>query len=244
MNYSIDLNADLGEGKANDGALLKHVSSCNIACGGHVGNRLSILKTIRLAKNNNVKIGAHPSYPDVENFGRKSIKITTDDLVDSIDKQLLLFQKCIEETDAKWQHIKFHGALYNDLKTNITKAEALVGLIQKKYSGITLYVPPKSKIKSIAETQIPIKIEGFADRAYNEDLSLVSRKQTNALLITPKEVIKQVRKMIIEKKVAISNSKFTPIKVDTICIHGDTPQAIDILKELYIELKKHKIEIK
>ncbi len=243
MNYKIDLNADLGEGKANDEAILKYVSSCNIACGGHAGNRSSILKTLQLAQKYNVKIGAHPSYPDVDNFGRKSISISLDALVKAIDSQLNLFRKCIEETKATWHHIKFHGALYNDLKSDEVKARAILNLIKNKYPNITLYVPPNSVIQTIAKSQIPIKIEGFADRAYNEDLSLVSRQNPNAVFTSESKVVNQVKKMIIDKIIEIPNSKTKPIKVDTICIHGDTPKALEMLETLVAELKKQKIKI-
>jgi len=243
MNYSIDLNADLGEGKANDEALLKYVSSCNIACGGHIGNRSSILKTIQLAEKYNVKIGAHPSYPDSENFGRKSLDLPIDNLVESIDNQLFLFQQCIHETKAEWHHVKFHGALYNDLKTDTNKALALVNLIQKKYKGITLFVPPNSVVQTIAEYKVPIKIEGFADRAYNEDLSLVSRQKPHAVYSSTKDVTHQVKTMVLENEIKTVNSKTIPIDVDTICIHGDTPKALEMVEILVSELKNHKIKI-
>ncbi len=243
MNYSVDLNADLGEGQTSDELLLKYVSSCNIACGGHVGNHSSILKTIELAKKYKVKIGAHPSYPDKENFGRKSINISTSDLVDSIDSQLKLFQDSITKTEAEWHHIKFHGSLYNDLKTDTAKAKALVDLLRKHYSGIKLYVPPNSEILSIAKHQVPTQVEGFADRAYHDDLSLVSRQKPNAVFQSSQEVVNQVKTMVIDKTVKSINSKFIPIQVDTICIHGDTPKAIEMLEKLVEELKNHKIKI-
>ncbi|NBC58404.1 MAG: 5-oxoprolinase subunit PxpA [Bacteroidetes bacterium] len=243
MNYSIDLNADLGEGKANDEALLKFVSSCNIACGGHAGNRSSILKTIQLAQKYNVKIGAHPSYPDIKNFGRKSMDISIPVLIRSIENQLMQFEECINEAQAKWQHIKFHGALYNDLKFDKSKAKAMVDLIQKNYPGIAIFAPPNSVFQSVAKSKIPIKVEGFADRAYNNDLSLVSRQKPNAVLTSSEEVVNQVVKMIVNQAVRVSQSKTIPISVDTICIHGDTPKALEILEILVEELKNHKIKI-
>lgn len=243
MKISIDLNADLGEGKANDEALLKLVSSCNIACGGHVGNRTSIIETIQLAQKYNVKIGAHPSYPDIKYFGRKSMQLSIDDLVKSIDNQLVLFQKCINETQAKWSHIKFHGALYNDLKNDKVKAKALVKLIKNKYPNVRLFVPPNSVVQSIAQSQISIKVEGFADRVYNEDLSLVSRTQYNALHTTSEAVVNQVSKIVVDRLVETLNSNYIPINVDTICIHGDTPQALEILKQLVENLDQNQIHI-
>ena len=220
---------------------IKLISSCNIACGGHAGSDESILKTINLAKANQVKIGAHPAYPDKEKFGRTSLDISIVSLVESIDSQLNNFKRHIEYTHAKWHHIKFHGALYNDLKHNRDIAKALVELIKEKHKNIALYVPPNSVIKSIAEAQIPIFVEGFADRAYNQDLSLVSRQEFNAVLFDEKEVVQQILNMIIHQKVKTISGQRVPIQVDTICLHGDNPKALDLAKIIVsaYKIQKH-----
>ena len=241
--YHIDLNADIGEGMPYDKALIKLLSSCSIACGGHAGNDKSILDTINLAKTNHVKIGAHPAYPDKENFGRQPLKISIESLVESIDLQLNNFKRHIEYAKAKWHHIKFHGALYNNLKTDTIKAKALVNLIKENYKNIVLYVPPNSVVKNIAEGQIPIFVEGFADRTYNEDLSLVSRQKPNAVLFDKKEVVQQILNMIIHGKVKTISEKWVSIQVDTICLHGDNPKALDLAKSIVENLQNQNIEI-
>lgn len=130
---SIDLNADIGEGMPFDEELMQYISSCNIACGGHYGDKDSIMKTLFSASLCGLNIGAHPSYPDKLNFGRESIDISNENLLESIDNQLQIFEKCVKKAKAKWTHIKFHGALYNDLKTDVQKAEAIVHYLKSKH---------------------------------------------------------------------------------------------------------------
>lgn len=239
----IDLNADIGEGMPYDKELINYISSCNIACGGHIGDDNSILETIGLAKENNMKIGAHPSYPDKLNFGRKSINISIEDLVKSVDIQLNNFKNKCNQLKAKWHHIKFHGALYNDLKSDKHKAEALVDLINEKYPNLILYVPPNSAIEKTAKGKISIQIEGFADRAYHDDLSLVPRSQPHAVLIETDEVIQQVKSMVLDKKVNTVDGGQKSIDIQTLCLHGDTPSAIELVKAIVKFLKKNNIQI-
>jgi UPF0271 protein len=242
--FKIDLNADIGEGMPYDHQLIKYISSCNIACGGHAGDDESISETIKLALRNDVKIGAHPSYPDKENFGRKSLEMSLNKLVDSIDFQLKKFEDVCKLSKANWHHIKFHGALYNDLKTDHQKAEALVNLISKKYQKLILYVPPNSVIKAIAgNNNIPIKIEGFADRAYNADLSLVPRQEPNAVLNDTCQALRQVNKMILHQKVETRGGNKVAINIQTLCLHGDTPGALDLVKAIVRNLKTKNINI-
>jgi UPF0271 protein len=241
---TIDLNADIGEGMPYDHELLKYISSCNIACGGHTGDDKSMLKTINLAKKNEVKIGAHPSYPDKVNFGRKSIDISIDELIKSIDSQLQNFNNFCEQANAEWHHIKFHGALYNDLKIDNIKADALINLITTKYSNLILYVPPNSIINTIAkENSIPVKIEGFADRRYNDDLSLVSRNNPNAVILDKDLIIKQVNQMLLHQKVQTENGKDRTICIQTLCLHGDTPKALELVESIYSHLRYNNISI-
>lgn len=241
---SIDLNADIGEGMPYDEELIKLISSCNIACGGHVGDDESILNTINMAKANHIKIGAHPSYPDKHNFGRHSMDISIQKLTESIDYQLNSFKTNIDKLQANWHHIKFHGALYNDLKHDKLKAEALVELIENKYKNVSLYVPPNSVIKTTAEKRIKVHVEGFADRAYNNDLSLVSRLEASAILSKNDEVVNQVLNKILNKKIKTVSGKWVTIHVDTICLHGDNPKALELAKTIVDMLQNQNINIK
>lgn len=241
---NIDLNADIGEGMPFDKEIIKLVSSCNIACGGHTGDDNSILKTMKLAKSNQTKIGAHPSYPDRHNFGRQSMQISIRKLIESIDLQLYNFSKIIKKLNANWHHIKFHGALYHDLIHDKTKAEALVYLIENKYKHISLYVPPNSVIKTIAINRIKVEVEGFADRAYNDDLSLVPRSKPFSVLTNTEEVVAQVLNKILHKKIKTVSGEWMPISVDTICLHGDNPKALELVKSIVKAFDSHNINVK
>lgn len=240
---SIDLNADIGEGMPYDEELLNYVSSCNIACGGHYGNEKSISKTIKLAQAKKVNIGAHPSYPDKTNFGRKSMDMSVEKLIESIGEQLKLFNNAIKQSNAEWVHIKFHGALYNDLKFDKLKSQAIVDFLKKTYPSKTLFVPPNSEIKRIASPKLKIKIEGFADRAYNDDLSLVSRTLPNAVLIDSETIINQVKLMVLNQNVKTINGQLKTICLDTICLHGDTPKALELIENLVEALVRNQISI-
>jgi len=241
---SIDLNADVGEGMPYDAELMKIISSCNIACGGHCGDYQSISNALTFAKSNGVKIGAHPSYPDQENFGRKSIEISTSELIDSIDAQLKLFQQCVDDNNVSWTHIKFHGALYNDLKSDLKIAEVLVQYLRKEYPTLILFVPPNSVIKQTASGHLKIRTEGFADRAYNKELGLVPRNLKGAVLVKKADILRQVLGMINDNQVKTLSGKIIRMSVDTICLHGDTPNALSMAKEIHLKLEANNISIK
>lgn len=240
---NVDLNADIGEGMPYDDKLLEYISSCNIASSGHYGNETSIFKTIELAQKNKVNIGAHPSYPDQVNFGRMTMTLSQKDLIDSIHEQLNLFKKCVKSLKANWTHIKFHGALYNDLKSDALKANAIVAYLKQNYPNKILFVPPQSAIEYQASKELQIKLEGFADRAYNADLSLVSRHVPNAVLKEESQIIDQVLSMVLHQKVKTIKSHYQPISIDTICLHGDTPQALRLAKSIVKILNDHNISI-
>jgi UPF0271 protein len=239
--HHIDLNADIGEGFPYDAKLLQYITSCNIACGGHAGSFDSITKTIHLAQKHDVNIGAHPSYPDKDNFGRKSLDISNEDLIINIHEQLKLFESCIEASNSTWKHIKFHGALYNDLKYDRSKAEAIVDYLHEHQPNKALFVPPNSEIRKEASKKIPFKIEGFADRAYNEDLSLVPRNVEGAVLLDAEMVVDQVISMVLNQQVKTISGEHKKFKVETICLHGDTPSALNLVKSIAKSLQKRQI---
>lgn len=229
----IDINCDLGEGVANEHLLMPHITSCNIACGGHFGDKNTIDKTIQLALKNNVLIGAHPSFPDTENFGRKCIHMSDESLIESIQNQLALFSERLSFFKANLHHIKPHGALYNAIAVDEELAEVFIKAIKKHTKNIFLYVPYNSVIDCIAKkNNIQIKYEAFADRNYNDDLTLVSRSHQNAIISDKESVLKHVSKMVDEGKVKTISGFKKEIKVDTFCVHSDTENALEIVTYL------------
>lgn len=227
----MDINCDLGEGMPNDALLMPFLGSCNIACGGHFGDMETMGEAIQLAKANNVNVGAHPSYPDRENFGRKNQNLDLKILEESVCTQIENFEKACISQNIKMHHIKPHGALYNDLAKDEKLASFFLKLMQKYFQGIPLYCSPNSKISQLAPMfQIKTILELFADRNYNDDLSLLDRTHPKALLMDLDEVKKHVSNMFFDHQVKTISGKFISVEAETICIHGDNPSALSILK--------------
>ena len=240
----IDINCDVGEGLDNEAQLLPYISSCNIACGAHAGDNETITKVALLAKEHQVKVGAHPSYPDRANFGRVAITISREALKESIQSQLRTFQKIMASNAVQLNHIKPHGALYNVLAKDVDTAQTFLEAIKEYKKEVALYVPYNSIIEKEAQQKgFKIIREGFCDRNYNDDLTLVSRKKEKALITQPNEVLKHVLRIIKEGAVETVSGKLKKIKANTLCIHGDSPNAVKILRHLYSELPKNHINI-
>jgi len=230
---SIDINADVGEGLNNEGQLMPFLSSCNIACGGHAGDAQTMPSVIALAKENKVKIGAHPSFPDKENFGRVPLDLDDATLLKSLVNQVQELLKHLEAQNESLHHIKPHGALYNLANTDERYAKVVVDLMKQFDNTIKLYAPYQSRVAELAiKKGIPRVFEAFADRAYNEDLTLVSRSDSRALLTDSNQVCQQVLDMVLRKEVKTITGKTVTLKAETVCIHGDHPNAEAHLKKL------------
>ena len=233
----IDINCDLGEGLDNEHIIMPLISSCNISCGVHAGSIEMMDKVIQLAVKHKVKIGAHPSFPDRKNFGRKVLDISNSDLQKSLEDQLTIFKDRALLQNATIHHVKPHGALYNLIAVNREKASIVIAAIQHVFEAVKLYVPYQSRIEEIAiQSGLEIVYEAFADRMYNEDLSLVSRTFSNALIEDKLEVLKQVQKISDKQLVTTVNFHEKKIKASTFCVHGDTKNAIEILEYLHKHL--------
>lgn len=240
----IDINCDVGEGIGNEEMILPIISSCNIATGGHAGTAETMRKVIRLAKSNNVKIGAHPSYPDKENFGRKTIILSTQELIETVQSQLAEFDNILAKENAVLHHIKPHGALYNDIAKNKDLAATFLKAIERYKDEVFLYVPFNSEIEQLARQEdFKIKYEVFGDRNYNADASLVSRSLENAVISEPENVLKHIVSMTNHEKIVLTNGQTLAVKADTYCIHGDTPSAYEILRYLTAQLPEFNILI-
>jgi UPF0271 protein len=242
--HSININCDVGEGMNNEHLIMPFISSCNIACGGHFGNKKTIEETLKLAIENDVLVGAHPSFPDKNNFGRKVLKITEAALKKSIEAQLDLFLVCLANCNQKIHHIKPHGALYNLIAKDKKEAVRFIKITKKYLKDCFLYVPYNSKIAEVAlENNINIKYEAFVDRRYNDDLTLVSRGHENAVILHSGTIAKQLVKMVKINAVGTISGEEKEMKATTFCIHGDNKNIVEILPALALELKKYGIEI-
>ncbi|NER16377.1 5-oxoprolinase subunit PxpA [Spongiivirga citrea] len=232
MKTVIDINCDLEEGFPYDEELMKLISSCNIACGGHYGTKDSIVKTIKLAQKYGVKIGAHPAYPDKANFGRTVLDIDNHSLQSSIEDQLQLFKNVADDLNESIHHIKPHGALYNVCAKNKEIANSVLKAIVSVYHTIPIYAPYKSVIADLAKGfGIPVIYEAFADRNYNDDLSLVARSQNNALIHDPIIASNHVLNMIGGKLLSVTGNEHK-IQAETFCVHGDNPAALKLVDGL------------
>ncbi len=240
----IDINADVGEGVGNEPEIMSYLSSCNIACGGHAGNLETMTKVVQLAKKHNVKIGAHPSFPDKTNFGRVEMNISAADLHSSLKHQIRTLQNILHTENVQLHHIKPHGALYNLAAKDEKTAKVIIEVIKNIALPLKLYAPFNSVIARMAiEEQIDVIYEAFADRSYNEDLSLVSRKNDNAVLGNKDDILQHVLLMIKAQKVKTISGVEVLLKASTFCVHGDTKNAKEILKYLNLELPRNRIKI-
>jgi UPF0271 protein len=204
----IDLNADLGESQPNESALMREITSASIACGGHTGDRETMREAVEQCQRHGVAIGAHPSYPDRENFGRRSLKIAPGDLTRSVGEQIASLARLAPLT-----HVKPHGALYNDAAKNAAIAEAIAQAVPRH---VILYGLRGSVMLDVFRAAgIRIAREVFADRAYEPDGSLRARSQPGALITDPAAAADNALKLAAEG-------------ADTLCVHSDTPNAIAI----------------
>jgi len=228
----IDLNCDLGEGIGNDEAVMPYITSANIACGFHAGDEKIMRETIRLAKRFGVNVGAHPSWNDRENFGRKEMSASHDEVEKLIIEQIQILAGIAKEENVTLTHVKPHGALYNQAAKDIELASAIARAVKK--SSVDLILVGLAGTKSIEagrEVGIRVAAEGFPDRGYNADGSLMSRSLPGALIESPEEVAEHALNLI--KKGGM----------DTLCLHGDHPRAAENAKLLRDVLIQNGVEI-
>lgn len=228
---SVDLNADLGEGEATDLALLEIVSSCNIACGGHTGDEDSMQLTLAAAKARHVAVGAHPSYPDREGFGRRSQFLAGDALWESLLAQIESLLVVASANEVRVWHVKPHGALYNDAATDRGLAEIVVAASVQAVPDAAMVGLPGSELQAATERAgVRFIAEGFVDRAYQEDGRLVPRSKPGA--------VHESLEQITAQAVALVGT------VDTLCIHGDTPGAVQAASATRAALQAAGVEIR
>ncbi len=230
----IDLNCDMGEGMSNDATLMSFITSANIACGAHAGDEELMKRTVELCLLHKVHIGAHPSYPDKKNFGRVDLiglEFLPKDIPEIICAQLEKMRAFCENAGAPLHHVKLHGALYNRAAWDEEVAHYVCGAIKTVDENLIVYGLSGSKMAAVAAAhQLHFLHEVFADRTYQEDGSLTPRSQSNALIVGEEICMRQVRQMVVDKKVTTVSGKCIPITADTICIHGDGKHALRFAK--------------
>ena len=248
--YRVDLNSDLGESFGNytlgmDEEILQYVSSANVACGWHAGDPLVMEKTVALAKRCGTAVGVHPGFPDLMGFGRRNMVITPDEAKAYVRYQLGALYAFAESQGVRIQHVKPHGALYNMAAVDEKLARAMCEAVYEFDPEIIFMGLAGSKMIEMAEAVgLRAASEVFADRAYNDDGTLVSRKLPGAVIKDKDLAIRRVVRMVKEGKVESVNGTDIAIRADSICVHGDNPKALEFVKNIRETLIAEGVEIK
>ena len=244
MKLSVDLNADLGEGSGHDAELFELISSANIATGFHAGDSDTMHAAISAAMQHGVAVGAHPSFFDRENFGRKELKVPNEEVFDAVAYQLGIFQAIASALGVRSNHVKPHGALYNMAVRDEKLADAIARGIESVDPKLILFAPDNTELARAGETHgVQIAREIFADRNYLNDGWLVPRTRPDALLRDPKEAAERVLRMLREGKVRSVEGRDVDVRGETICVHGDTPGAVEFARELRTQLEREGVGI-
>jgi len=229
-----DINCDMGEGVGNDNIIMPFITSANIACGGHAGNKRTMKETILLAKKYNVNIGAHPSFKDKANFGRTEMSISPEKIYQLIYDQLTAFREIADACKVGIHHVKPHGALYNMAARDKQMAKAIAYAVHDFDLDIILFGLSGSHIITEGnKAGLKTASEVFADRTYKDDGSLTPRSRSNALITDEKACIKQVSEMISKGRVKTVSGKYIAVKADTICVHGDGAKAAELAEAIH-----------
>jgi len=250
MEKFVDLNSDVGESFGAykigiDEEVLKYVSSANIACGWHAGDPVVMRKTVELAYKNNVGIGAHPGFFDVMGFGRRNMIVSPDEAKQYTIYQLGALYGFVKAIGGKIQHVKPHGAMYNMAAKDGKLARAIIeGIWEVDRDLIVLGLAGSKMVNAAVEKGLKVANEVFADRAYNSDGTLVARSLPGSMITDKNIAISRVIRMVTEGKVTAITGEDLNIKADSICVHGDNPEAVEFVRLIKEELFKAKVEIK
>lgn len=245
MQVKIDFNSDLAEGTGNDEEIMRVISSVNVCCGLHAGNYKEILKTLKLAKELGLRIGAHPGFDDRANFGRSNENLSEVELKALLAYQFGAMKQMCELVGVKLSYVKPHGALYNMACVDLKLAKNIAIEVAKLGEDIALMGLSNSCLISAAnEVGIKSISEVFADRRYTDDGLLVSRSKENAVIKDENEAINQVLRMIKNSFVISENGKKIPIKAESLCLHGDNEKAILFAKKIKKTLEENNISIR
>ena len=246
----ININCDLGEksklhSNENDPALLEIVNSANVACGYHAGDEDTMREVIKISKNRGVSIGAHPSFNDPDNFGRERMNLSENEIRKLIIDQYEILQKIAQENNENVTHMKPHGALNNMACEDLELATILAKVIHEIDKNLIYLVPTGSKME-IAAKKLNMKIacEIFADRNYEDDGNLVSRKKPHALIVDPEQAKKHVLNMVKNQAINCHSGKQIPCEIDSVCIHGDNASSLATARAIRENLIENKMNLK
>ncbi|MFC4279031.1 LamB/YcsF family protein [Achromobacter aloeverae] len=250
MAPSIDLNCDMGESygawhMGNDEAVLQYVTSANIACGFHGGDPGTMRKTVAAALAQGVALGAHPSLPDLSGFGRRVMQISPAEAYDMVVYQVGALAGVAASQGARLHHVKAHGALYNMAVKDTPLAQAICRAVRDVDASLVLYGLAGSElVRAAQELGMPVASEVFADRTYQDDGSLSPRNRPGAMIEDLETAVAQVVRMASEGKVRSVNGKEVPVQADTLCIHGDQPNALVFANGIRAALEKAGIAVR
>ena len=247
MTAKIDFNCDMGESfgmykMGFDEEVIKHITSANIACGFHAGDPMWMRHTVDLAQRHGVAIGAHPSFPDLNGFGRRNMVVSADEAKNDVTYQVGALQAFT--ADKRLQHVKPHGAMYNMAVNDESLAQAICESILELDPDMILVALAGSRWLDIAEDMgLKVAREIFADRALNADGTLVSRSQPGSVIHDTAEVVERSLRMVTEGKATAITGEQIDVQADSLCLHGDTPGAVEMAASLKRELETADVEI-
>ncbi len=245
----IDLNSDLGEGfgkykLGNDEEMMKYITSANIACGFHAGDPLIMERSVKLAIKHGVAIGAHPGFPDLMGFGRREIKVTTEEVRDYVIYQVGALLAFVRTLGGNMQHVKPHGALYNIACQDYKIAHAIARAVYDVDKELILVGLSNSQIlKAGRKVGLKVASEAFADRTYMQDGSLLPRNVKGAVLDNVEQILDRALEIVEKGTITTVNGSKIEVEADTICVHSDTPKSVEITKKLKETLVRHGIKV-
>ncbi len=246
---TIDLNCDMGESFGAytigaDAEVMRSISSANVACGYHGGDPAVMRRTVRLAREAGVSVGAHPGFPDLAGFGRREMRLAPQEVEDMILYQIGALAGIAAAEGVRLRHVKAHGALYNMAVRDRALADAIARAVRAFDASLTLFVLPASELQRAGEAAgLQVALEGFADRSYEPDGSLTPRSRPGAVIHDPRDVVTRAVRMATGGGVTASDGSQVPLRVDTICTHGDTPGAAELTRLLRAGLEREGITV-
>jgi UPF0271 protein len=253
MPDCIDINCDMGESFGvytigRDEEVIRYVSSANIACGFHAADPSVMEKTVRLCREHGVMAGAHPGYPDLRGFGRRSLNVSPEELIHDVIYQVGALKGFLALHDLPLQHVKLHGALYNDLVNNGDLLLTLAGRISKAFGNpifLTLATAKAMDFKRAAGKQgLRVALEAFPDRLYTDTGELLPRKQPGAVLKNPDAIAARAVRMVRKKGIESVNGRWIDLEIDTLCIHGDNLESIEAAEKMKALFAQENIQTK